>query len=276
LTDTNDKGLVSFDRKTRKDGFYFFKANWSTEPFVHLTSRRYVDRPYPIVDVKAYSNLPALASTLNGRPLGQTTCEQGICIWHGVQLDKGENRIEAHGLGVDSKRMDAMTWRFEGGPGTYLIRAGTLTGKRGADGRLWGSDIFVEGGRGNFRDKPSTMRGGQPGPVRPVAGTTDQAPYESWREGQFGYALPVPNGRYRITFHFFEPVADRKPGERVFTIKAEGHTALTVDVRGEAGAAWTALARQVDVDVTDGRLNLDFVPVSGLAILSGLEVSPRQ
>src|SRR5207249_211179 len=40
----NDKGLVTYDRKTRKDAFYFYKANWTSDPFVYITSRRFTDR----------------------------------------------------------------------------------------------------------------------------------------------------------------------------------------------------------------------------------------
>lgn len=41
----NNKGLVTFDRKTKKDSYFIYKAYWTTEPFVHITGRRYVDRP---------------------------------------------------------------------------------------------------------------------------------------------------------------------------------------------------------------------------------------
>src|SRR5262249_5937120 len=54
LTDVNDKGLVSYDRRIRKDAFYFYRANWSSQPTLHLTGRRYTDRPYAVLDVKAY------------------------------------------------------------------------------------------------------------------------------------------------------------------------------------------------------------------------------
>lgn len=52
----NHKGLVSFDRKIKKDAFYIYKAYLSDEPFVYLCSRRYVDRHEPITNVKVYSN----------------------------------------------------------------------------------------------------------------------------------------------------------------------------------------------------------------------------
>ncbi|SIO48697.1 hypothetical protein SAMN05444172_2313 [Burkholderia sp. GAS332] len=48
----NTKGLVTYDRKTKKDAFYFYKANWSSEPVTYITDRRYTNRAYATVDVK--------------------------------------------------------------------------------------------------------------------------------------------------------------------------------------------------------------------------------
>jgi hypothetical protein len=52
----NNKGLVTFDRKVRKDAFFFYKAQWNSEPMVYITARRYTNRSYPVTDVKVYSN----------------------------------------------------------------------------------------------------------------------------------------------------------------------------------------------------------------------------
>ena len=52
----NHKGLVTFDRKTRKDSFYLYKAYWSDDPFVHICSKRFVDRTGDKIKVKVYSN----------------------------------------------------------------------------------------------------------------------------------------------------------------------------------------------------------------------------
>ena len=41
----NNKGLVTFDRKTKKDAFWLYKAYWSDKKFVHITGERYVNRP---------------------------------------------------------------------------------------------------------------------------------------------------------------------------------------------------------------------------------------
>ena len=63
----NHKGLVTFDRQTRKDSFYLYKAWWSGEPFVHICGRRYVDRPEAVTTVKMYSNQPKVALYANGK-----------------------------------------------------------------------------------------------------------------------------------------------------------------------------------------------------------------
>ena len=62
----NQKGLVTFDRKIKKDAFYLYKAYWSKEPFVHTCGSRYVDRAEDVTEVKVYSNLPEVALYKDG------------------------------------------------------------------------------------------------------------------------------------------------------------------------------------------------------------------
>ena len=57
----NHKGLVTYDRKTRKDAFYVYKARWSREPFVHLAGSRYVFRHEATTSIRVYTNLPKVA-----------------------------------------------------------------------------------------------------------------------------------------------------------------------------------------------------------------------
>ncbi len=63
----NHKGLVTFDRKIRKDSFYLYKAWWSDEPFVHLCSKRYVDRAESETVVRVYTNQPKVALYVDGK-----------------------------------------------------------------------------------------------------------------------------------------------------------------------------------------------------------------
>ena len=69
----NQKGLVTFDRKTKKDAFYIYKAYLSKEPFVHICGRRYADRPEAVTEVKVYSNQPAVTLLVDSREFATQT-----------------------------------------------------------------------------------------------------------------------------------------------------------------------------------------------------------
>lgn len=71
----NHKGLVTFDRKYKKDSFYAYKAWLSDEPFVHLCGKRYVDRVEDTTKVTVYSNQPEVELFVNGKSLGKKTAE---------------------------------------------------------------------------------------------------------------------------------------------------------------------------------------------------------
>ena len=67
----NHKGLITFDRKYKKDSFYAYKAWLSDEPFVHICSKRYTDRIEDVTKVTVYSNLPEVELFANGKSLGK-------------------------------------------------------------------------------------------------------------------------------------------------------------------------------------------------------------
>ena len=71
----NHKGLVTMDRKYKKDSFYAYKAWLSDDPFVHICSKRYVDRVEDIAKVTVYSNLPEVELFANGKSLGKKTAD---------------------------------------------------------------------------------------------------------------------------------------------------------------------------------------------------------
>ena len=72
----NHKGLVTFDRKYKKDSFYAYKAWLSDEPFVHICGKRYVDRVEDTTRVTVYSNQPEVELFANGRSLGSRTSDE--------------------------------------------------------------------------------------------------------------------------------------------------------------------------------------------------------
>ena len=71
----NHKGLVTMDRKYKKDAFYAYKAWLSDEPFVHIAGKRYVDRVEDVAKVTVYSNLPEVELFANGKSLGKKKAE---------------------------------------------------------------------------------------------------------------------------------------------------------------------------------------------------------
>jgi hypothetical protein len=107
----NDKGLVTYDRQTRKDAYYWYQANWSDKPMVHITSRRYSVRRTPDVEVKAYTNAGTATLLVNGIEVATTPTEEQIARWN-VRLRPGPNRIEVRALG----RSDSVDWDYQPAP----------------------------------------------------------------------------------------------------------------------------------------------------------------
>lgn len=88
----NHKGLVTFDRKVKKDSFYLYKAYWSDETFVHLCGARRKERPENVTEIKVYSNQPVVSLYSNGELIEQKSGEHIFTFR--VPLEK-ENKIRA-------------------------------------------------------------------------------------------------------------------------------------------------------------------------------------
>lgn len=95
----NQKGLVTFDRKIKKDAFYLYKAYWSKEPFVHTCGSRYVDRAEDVTEVKVYSNLPEVSLYVDDH-LQET--KQGDKVFTFQVPITGKHSIEARAGGYSS------------------------------------------------------------------------------------------------------------------------------------------------------------------------------
>ena len=89
----NHKGLVTFDRKYKKDSFYAYKAWLSDDPFVHICGKRYVDRVEDVTKVTVYSNLPEVELFANGESLGKLTAEDHFFYFD--VPNKGETTLVA-------------------------------------------------------------------------------------------------------------------------------------------------------------------------------------
>lgn len=91
----NNKGLVTFDRKVKKDSFYYYKAQWSEEKFVHITSKRFVDRVGETTNIKIYSNCEDVVLWVNGVRFGEKNSINGVFCFDNVPLSMGDNLIKA-------------------------------------------------------------------------------------------------------------------------------------------------------------------------------------
>ncbi len=89
----NHKGLVTFDRKYKKDSFYAYKAWLSDDPFVHICGKRYVDRVEDTTKVTVYSNQPEVELFANGVSLGKQTSD--VHFFYFDVPNAGETELKA-------------------------------------------------------------------------------------------------------------------------------------------------------------------------------------
>lgn len=90
----NCKGLVTFDRKIKKDAFYYYKAWWSKKPFVYIAGRRYAKRCADTIAIKVYSNQPSVTLTVNGQVFAAQTGEH-VFVFENVPMREGDTILLA-------------------------------------------------------------------------------------------------------------------------------------------------------------------------------------
>ncbi|MBP6068447.1 MAG: glycoside hydrolase family 2 protein [Bacteroides sp.] len=100
----NDKGLVTFDRKARKDAFYFYKANWNKQaPMLHLAEKRCLLRTQSEQTIMAFTTAPEVELFVNGVSQGKQQTDRFATVsWKGVRMQPGENLIRVVAPGKPS------------------------------------------------------------------------------------------------------------------------------------------------------------------------------
>lgn len=112
----NLKGLITFDRKTKKDSYFWYKANWSSEPVLYLTQRRNVNRERRQTSVTVYSNIGTPTVILNGQVLagvrkGYTDVHY---VFDEVLLQQGKNELKAVVAYRGQEYTDRIEWIYNG------------------------------------------------------------------------------------------------------------------------------------------------------------------
>ena len=110
----NMKGLVTFDRKIKKDPFYWYKANWSKSPVLYITQRRVIDRSKKITPVTVYSNIGVPRLYVNGVEYQkyQKGTKKVHYIFDNIPLKKGKNVVEVKGVFNGKSYQDKIEWYY--------------------------------------------------------------------------------------------------------------------------------------------------------------------
>lgn len=115
----NNKGLVTFDRKIKKQAFYFYKACWSREPFVYLCGERFTKRAKDTIDVKAYSSQPRVDLWMDGRYIGYREGKR-VFVFEGLPLGGGWHELAVRT--PDGCADTLLVERVERTPEEYICR----------------------------------------------------------------------------------------------------------------------------------------------------------
>jgi len=109
-----------------------------------------------------------------------------------------------------------------------------------------------------------------------ITNTPDSALYQTERFGMTAYSFAVPNGKYTVKLLFAEIYSGiNGPGDRVFSFNVQGHDFKDFDIWVKAGGPNKAYVESVNVEVTDGKLNITFTPGVENPKISGIEILPQ-
>ena len=111
-TGVNNKGMVSYDRTLKKDVYYFYQANWSDEPTLHINSKRFENRYQDGITAKIYANMDSVELIVNGESQGVLNAEDVELhkfTWD-ITLRQGDNHVIAIGTKDGKTYTDEVTW----------------------------------------------------------------------------------------------------------------------------------------------------------------------
>ncbi|MGD1008085.1 MAG: glycoside hydrolase family 2 TIM barrel-domain containing protein [Ignavibacteriaceae bacterium] len=107
----NDKGIIEQDHSTKKDSYYWYKVNWSPDPMIYITSKRFTQRDTSFINVKVYSNAEEVELFVNNVSVGKMKAGDHRFIWNEVKLNEGSNYVKAV-VSVNGKELyDECWWR---------------------------------------------------------------------------------------------------------------------------------------------------------------------
>ena len=91
----NNKGLVTYDRKTKKDAFFIYQAYWSEIPMVHVCGERFIDRAPDQRNITVYTNCDTVTLVVNGEAVETKSAVDHVVVFENVAMHEGENTVTA-------------------------------------------------------------------------------------------------------------------------------------------------------------------------------------
>lgn len=292
----NKKGMVTTDRKL-KDVFYYYKSQWSKEPFLYIAGKHWPERiavtdsdsiHIPIV---VFSNQHHLALFKNGKPVATQVSENGVFEWK-VDVRQGNNLFECRTiedsltdvLNIDyrfispftfSKKFPGNKMHFNTGQSrTFFIdpksneqwmpdkpySAGTWGYVGGDIWKTWPSAAW-----NNIRE----------GIHKPITNTENEPLFQTFVQGLKAWKADVPAGKYRVTILLAEPFTEnqRNKETRVMDIFLNGQMWVQqLDMTKEFGIQ-TAIILDKEILVKSGEgLTIGFTSSAGKTILNGVSI----
>ncbi|HUJ71905.1 MAG TPA: glycoside hydrolase family 2 TIM barrel-domain containing protein [Verrucomicrobiae bacterium] len=255
----NDKGLVTYDRQTRKDAFYWYKANWTTNGFVYISSRRFTPRATTVVEVKAYSNCDSVQLQINGVSQGTLTSTNHIFKWTGRTLGNGTNTLVAIGTQSSQTYTDTVIW----------VLANAVNSGGGPVGQF-AADAYFSGG--------ASSSSGNTIDTSTVTNPAPQGVYQTSRFGNFTYTFPglALASNYLVRLHFADYYWTTT-NQRLFNVSINGVQVLSnFDIIAAAGAANRANIQEFLASPDNsGQVTIQYTTLKDNALSSGLEMIPN-
>ncbi len=152
----------------------------------------------------------------------------------------------------------------DAGKAAVRINAGAAAALKDDAGNTWLPDQGFVGG--DVIERDSEMK---------IANTTNPAIYRTEHYGMDGFSYKLPNGKYVVKLHFAETYEGIDgAGQRVFSFKVQGHEFKDFDVFVKAGGVQRAYVETVNVEITDGKLDITFTSKVENPEINGIEIIP--
>lgn len=293
----NKKGMVTTDRQP-KDVYYFYKSQWSKEPFVYITGKHWTKRiglisnPYEqiIIPLTVYSNQKELMLEQEGTELGYIDSDNGKFIWK-VNVKEGENHfvcrtlngefsdvLNIHYTLLDTAAFTNSNWQqlhFNTGQSRTFF-TDTKSNEQWMPDKPYTKGTWGYENGEIWNTWPSAgWNGTREGIHKPIAQTANEPLFQTFVEGLSAWKADVPAGKYRVTIFLCEPFTaeQRKNQERVFNISLNGEYWMTqLNIEKQFGVQ-TAVVLDKIIDVKQGQgILVDFKSIKGKTILNGVSL----